>query len=302
MITLNTDRGLIRLENFNDVFEIPGFTVDVDPKESKLESIIGNYQEKDLVRCGLSSCHTKHGKGYLVKVEDGTVTNIGKDCGKTHFGVDFESMSRQMDRDIEYKERRENLKAFQSLIPDYQENVNDLRTQESGADWLYGNIKKLTTPGKDVPDSVVEITRKVRLTRNPELTRPRFATSEEVKQIEVAERRKIEGPYYIDEPVGRLQGIAALYPENDLRDLLVLGLEKLFKELEELDVDSLTSPQLRANINRATSADSQLRQAQNAIAEGRRLLQAENLLQLMQFTEDQDEERLFANFLKALNA
>jgi hypothetical protein len=84
--------------------------------------------------------------------------------------------------------------------------------------------------------------------------------------------------------------------------LLVLGLEKLFKELEELDVDSLTSPQLRANINRATSADSQLRQAQNAIAEGRRFLQAENLSQLIQFTEDQDEERRFANVLKALNA
>ena len=81
-----------------------------------------------------------------------------------------------------------------------------------------------------------------------------------------------------------------------------LNSKSCFKELEVLDVDFLTSPQLRANINRATSANSQLRQARNPIAEGRRFLQAENLSQLMQFNEVQDDERRFANFLKALNA
>ena len=302
MITLNKDRGLQRIENFNEVYEIPGFVVDVDPKTVKLEAIIGNYTESEFVVCGLSSCHRKHGKGYLVKVADGSITNIGKDCGKTHFGVDFESMRQNFDRDIQNKERRENLKAFQHLIPDYRETVMELRTQKAGADWIFGTIKELTTPGKSVPDSIVDVIRKVQLTRNPTLTKPRFATSEEVKQIEVAERRKIEGPYYIDEPVGRLQGSAALYPENNLRDLLVLGLEKLFNDIEALDVDSLTSPQLRANINRATGADSQMSLAQNAIAEGRRFLQPENLKLLLEFAEYQDEQRQYEQFLQSLQS
>ena len=43
--------------------------MDVDPKAVKLETIIGNYTQSDFVRCGLSTCHTKHGKGYLVKRE-----------------------------------------------------------------------------------------------------------------------------------------------------------------------------------------------------------------------------------------
>lgn len=274
--------------------------MDVDPKTVKLETIIGNYTESEFVVCGLSSCHTKHGKGYLVKAANGSITNIGKDCGKTHFGVDFESMRRNFDRDIQNMERRENLKAFQHLIPDYRDNLTELRTQKAGADWIFGKIKNLTTPGKSVPDPIVEVVRKVRLTRNPTLTKPRFATSEEVKQIEVAERRKIEGPYYIDEPVGRLQGSAVLYPENNLRDLLVLGLEKLFNDMEALDVDSLTSPQIRADTHRAAGADSQMSLAQNAIAEGRRFLQPENLKLLLEFAEDQDDERQFEEFLQSL--
>ena len=274
--------------------------MDVDPKTVKLETIIGNYTESEFVVCGLSSCHTKHGKGYLVTAANGSITNIGKDCGKTHFGVDFESMRRNFDRDIQNMERRENLKAFQHHIPDYRDNLTELRTQKAGADWIFGKIKNLTTPGKSVPDPIVEVIRKVRLTRNPTLTKPRFATSEEVKQIEVAERRKIEGPYYIDEPVGRLQGSAALYPENNLRDLLVLGLEKLFNDIEALDVDSLTSPQLRANIHRATGVDSQIGLAQYAIVLGRRFLQSENLKLLMEFAEDQDDQRQFEKFLQSI--
>lgn len=301
MITLNTDRGLQRIENFNDVYEMPGFCVDVDPNAVKLDTIIGNYTESDFVRCGLSNCHTKHGKGYLVKVEDGTVTNIGKDCGKTHFGVDFESMRQNFDRDIVNKERRENLKAFQNQIPGFREIIAEVRGEKAGADWVYKTIQELTNPGKGVPDSIVEVMRKVRHTRNPTLTKPRFATKAEVRQVEVAERRKIEGPYYIDEPVGSIEGIGALYPENDIRELLILGLEKLLKDIEALDVDSLPSPKLRANINLVTSADAQLSRARASVNAGRIFLRADNLKVLMEFAEEENEQGEFQKFLNSLD-
>lgn len=301
MITLNTDRGLQRIENFNDVYEMPGFCVDFDPNAVKLDTIIGNYTESDFVRCGLSNCHTKHGKGYLVKVEDGTVTNIGKDCGKTHFGVDFESMRQSFDRDIMNKERRENLKAFQNQIPGFREIIAEVRGEKAGADWVYKTIQELTNPGKGVPDSIVEVMRKVRHTRNPTLTKPRFATKAEVRQVEVAERRKIEGPYYIDEPVGSIEGIGALYPENDIRELLILGLEKLLKDIEALDVDSLPSPKLRANINLVTSADAQLSRARASVNAGRIFLRADNLKVLMEFAEEENEQGEFQKFLNSLD-
>ncbi len=302
MITLNTDRGLQRIENFNEVHEIPGFVIDIDPKSVKLEKIIGNYTESVFVRCGLSSCHRKHGKGYLVSLADGRITNIGKDCGKTHFDVDFESMRRNFDRDIQNKERRENLKAFQHQIPAFRNIVSELLTEEAGANWINRKIQDLTNPGKGIPDSIVEVVRKVRLTREPTLSKPRFATKEEKEQVEVAEGRKIEGPYYIDEPVGTLDGIAVLYPENDLRELLVLGLQKLLCEIEELDVDSLSSPQLRANITQATGADAQLSRSRSAVNAGRLFLRSDNLRLLLEFAEDQNDQWQFEKFLKSLDA
>ena len=300
MITLNRDRGLQRIENFNDVYEIPGFRVDVDPKAVILETIIGNYTESDFVRCGLSSCHKKHGKGYLVKIEDGTVTNIGKDCGKTHFGVDFESMRQNFDRDIQNKERRENLKAFQNHIPEFRKIIAEVRTEDAGADWVFHNINALTTPGKGVPDSIVDTVRRVTRTRNAVLTNPRFATKAEREQAEVSEGRKIDGPYYINEPVGQLEGIGVLYAENDIRELLILGLEKLLKDIEALDVDSLPSPKLRTNINLATGADAQLSRARASVNAGRIFLRADNLKVLLEFAEDQNEQHEFQGFLKSL--
>lgn len=301
MITLNSERGLERIENFDDLYELPGFRVDVDPKAVKLETILGNYTEREFVRCGLSTCHTKHGKGYLVQAADGTLTNIGKDCGKTHFGVEFQAMRQNFDRDIQNKERRENLSSFQNQIPALQEIIAEVRGEEAGADWVYKTIQELTNPGKRVPDSIVEVVRKVRNTRNSTLTKSRFATKEEVQQAEVAERRKIEGAYYIDEPVGSLEGIGALFPENDIRELLVIGLEKLLKEIEELDVDSLPSPKLRGFINLATSTDAQLSRARASVNAGRVLLRTENLKVLAEFAEGQNEQREFEKFLKSLN-
>ena len=300
MITLNTDRGLVRIESFGDISELPGYVIDVDPKTTKLETIIGNYTESDFVRCGLSSCHTKHGKGYVVTTSDGRTTNIGKDCGKTHFGVDFESMQKRFDRDLQNAERRENLKAFQSQIPAYRERVADLRGQDGGADWIFRSIQELTTPGKSVPDSIVEVVRKVRQTREPTLTKPRFASKEEIEAIEVAEKRKIEGPFYVDDPVGRLEGIAVLFPENDLRELLVIGLQELFDMVGDLDVDSLASPQLRAYVTQATGADAQLSRSESVIAAGRLFLNSKNLSLLAEFAEDVEEQRQFRGFLKSL--
>ncbi len=47
MITLNTERGLERIESWSDVESLPGFKRDIDPKTVKLSSIIGKYRLAD---------------------------------------------------------------------------------------------------------------------------------------------------------------------------------------------------------------------------------------------------------------
>lgn len=57
MITLNHDKGLVRVESWDDIESRPGFTKEIDPKAIKLHAIIGSYVFADYVPCGLSTCH-----------------------------------------------------------------------------------------------------------------------------------------------------------------------------------------------------------------------------------------------------
>ena len=63
------------------------------PANAVLSEIIGDYGPlPEYVRCGLLSCRTKNGKGFIVAFSvDGVsqVGAIGKDCGSIHFGVDW---------------------------------------------------------------------------------------------------------------------------------------------------------------------------------------------------------------------
>jgi hypothetical protein len=100
MITLNSERELISVEAWADIEARPGFVKDLNPAEHTLHAIIGRYLFKNRIQCGLSDCRTPHGKGYIVVTKDGGETNIGKDCGRTYFGVDFEQLARKFDRDL----------------------------------------------------------------------------------------------------------------------------------------------------------------------------------------------------------
>lgn len=122
MITLNSEQGLTSIENWEDIELRPGFVKDLNPSDHQLDSIIGRYMFKDKIRCGLSNCHTLHEKGYIVTTKGGMSTNMGKDCGKKYFGVDFETMSKKFDRDITAAENRSRLCSF-GLLDRFLETV-----------------------------------------------------------------------------------------------------------------------------------------------------------------------------------
>lgn len=140
MITLNSEQGLISVENWEDIESRPGFITNLNPSDHQLESIIGRYLFKEKIRCGLSNCHTPHAKGYIVTTKDGQSTNIGKDCGKKYFGVDFEYLSKKFDRDITEKENRNYLFSFSFQIEEVERTISDLRKKERGADWVYKKL------------------------------------------------------------------------------------------------------------------------------------------------------------------
>ena len=301
MITINDDHGLIRIETWEEALELPGFQKDIDPKSVKLVSIHGYYVFHEKVRCGPSTCHTGHNYGYVVKVAGGRLTNIGKDCGTTHFGVDFKNMRRNFDREIAEKENREVLESFRARIPDYLEYIELMRNDDRGADWIYKSIHCLTTPKHGVPPGVIDKLRGMKQSRQPEILAPRYATKEEIKQIEASEKRKIEGQHYINESHGRLNGFSVLYPENDLRELLVVDLEQGLRKILDLDVDSLSSSELKSHVNWSTTVDAKLKRADDAIRAGSRFLQRDNLIKLdLGAPLSSDDFQEFETFLDSL--
>lgn len=185
MITLNSDKGLVQVEDWADIMTRPGFIKDLDPTAHKLKAIIGRYAFSEKIRCGLSDCHTPHAKGYIVVTEDGHETNIGKDCGKTYFGVDFEEMSRRFDQDLDDLQNREMLATFSFRLDDLESRIKSLREGEHGADWAYKNTRPLLSVGRGCPETAVRRVVEMVRARNPEVSVERRATEEEVEQLEV---------------------------------------------------------------------------------------------------------------------
>jgi hypothetical protein len=55
MITISTDKGLVKVDAWEDILSRAGFTTELDPAKHELNTIIGRYIFGDKVRCGLSN-------------------------------------------------------------------------------------------------------------------------------------------------------------------------------------------------------------------------------------------------------
>ncbi|WP_445147003.1 hypothetical protein [Dyella sp. Tek66A03] len=299
MITLNTDKGFVRVENWEEITSRPGFTPNIDPNAVKLQSIIGSYSFADFVPCGLSTCHQPHGRGYLVVTMDGRETNIGHDCGKKYFSVDFEDMARRFDRDVRAQERREILTSTQLRLPAIEARLAQIKDGPNGGTWIYKQVQVLTERGRGLPDSVVRVTTQIARSRNPALTKQRVATQEERDRM-VAAGQRLSGEAYVENVIGQLDGAAALYAENNLRELLVTKLRGHLDELAVVEVETLDDRELRRLSKWAEDIDPTLAQAEDVAAYGRKLLTRANIGQLLTYATSKQEREQVAHFLDGL--
>lgn len=300
MITLNSEQGLISVNGWEDIEARPGFVPDLNPAENKLDSIIGRYLFKDKIKCGLSNCHTPHAKGYIVVTKSGLSTNIGKDCGKTYFGVDFETLSRKFDRDMVAHENRNMLCSFGFQVEEIENAILEIRKRSKGADWVHKKCSALLSVGQGCPAVVVRKLEAMTRTGSSTLSLPREATEEELDALEAAQGRKIPRPHIIEEPIAEIAGIQALYPENDLRELLILDLTKMLEDFKELDIDSLDYGALRKWAKWVGTVETKLEKVRAALAYGESLLSPKNLEPFLQVIPRGEESSSFRDYLRGL--
>jgi hypothetical protein len=305
MITLNGERELTRIHDFADILSRPGFDGQLDPNAHELEAIIGSYALRDKIPCGLSNCRTPHVRGYLVATKDGRTTNIGKDCGRIYFGVDFETMLSQFTRDIADKENRERLWSFSFRLDQMHASVASLRKGEAGApgaDWVHKKSRALIVLNSGCPAPVVRRVVQLLRTGGDEVVGTREATREEIEREEARTGRKVQRPHYVEVVVGRVGHLDALRSENDLREILVVDLETNLKAFAELDIDNLPPSQLSYWAKWSGGVELALERAGESVRMGRALLTAENLAPLATLVSDPAEVAQFKAYVASLAA
>lgn len=300
MITLSKDNGFVKVNSWEEIIALPGYTNSLDPSKHKLKAIIGRYIFKDYIKCGLSDCHTPHGKGYIANTMDGITTNIGKDCGKKYFGVDFETLSNKFDRDLTEMENRERLWSFSFKIDEIEDKISSIRKSKNGADWVNKKSQQLLTIGGECPNEVVHRLKSMVKARTSTLTKEREASESEIETAEISLGRKIQRPYFVEDFVTEIKGIEALYPENNLKNLLIDDLESNLKLFKSKNIDVLSFEELKSWSKWINSVDQVLESAERIVVMGSNLLTKENLEPFNQLLNSKKDKSSFNSYLRGL--
>lgn len=301
MITLSTEKGLVRIESWEDVESRPGFTRNLDPSTAVLAEIIGQYHFKDMFPCGLAGCRQPHAKGYLVTTKDGRETNIGNVCGVRYFSVEFKQLRRVFRVGREDQERRERLHSLQSRAAALHAELHALRTGSPTMQSLQVHIGMLLGRSGSLPRRIREAIGRTVRAGNGVLTNQRMLTKLERDRLRAAQEGAGDEsrgsiPIAVDEPVGHLQGFAALAPGNDMRSLL-LPIETALEQLVAADVDNLDSRALKTLSKLTSSIDPALTRLREARSHALKLIAPENLRQLEVFTDSPSERRVLLEFI-----
>jgi len=290
---------LIRLKSWEDLYESPGFTRDVDPKAVTLKEIIGVYGFESRQPCGLRTCRQPHGNGYLVATTEGILTNLGSVCGKNNFSVAFTSLKKSFDKELAAKERRERLKSLKSRLPGLLSRIERIKTEVAPH---YSSIRLIAgdVSSDEVPSSVVDAVRTMRRTNDGVIRSTRRATKQEQQIAEETGATRPGVPYYVSEIVGRLANISAIADSKTLREVL-RELEPALDQLHSAEVDALSEKDAK-RIGRLTAGvDSRLDHLTRIADSVRAFATRGNLSQLAILAAPGSEKQSFSKFLTSLS-
>ncbi len=105
---------------------------------------------------------------------------------------------------------------------------------------------------------------------------------------------------YLEERAGFIQGVPALYEENNLRSIVIEKIEAGLERLAAVDIDQLGDRQLAEMNKWATELEPAIKKAEEAVWLGRQLLTKENLGQLSQFITDKEAKSNYSSFISKL--
>jgi hypothetical protein len=247
-----------------DLRRLPGYVDNVDPVAQKLESVLEKYSTSEEMYCGLV-CGQRHFNGFLVKLEDGRLTNLGKDCGRKHFGENFTILKNQFIKQREIEAQVLRIETLRCRVGTILSEVNHLANDPRGAKWIQKAKEELRTSlPLEVWAKLCDMARQGRV----EVFAQRERTAEQLDAIralraDIAEK-DVEKLRFYEERIGELTGTKVI--QLDLRALIADQLKLPLQRLAAVgDIDVLENSIRRDFVELADSVDIRLMAAREAI-------------------------------------
>lgn len=275
------------LSSYSDLEQQPGFRINVKLDEALTRSavIIAPYTiGPDLIPCGLT-CHQGHNRGYLVRLADGSHTNVGRNCGSNHFGAsNFDDQEKIAKATEKTEKHKQSVNKLIDEISSYRKRAHDLWHQSGPLGEALDAFKSLYPDGlyQDLRNRAQRKNALVLVTRKLDETEK--AALEQEPQSNNRGGRNGKKSDFVQKRVGDLRGlpIFLVRPRSCLKSV-----QKLIADVENQDNESVTPVMLAKYAKYSSLIEEQLKHAEGLLKAGTQFFEAENFKLLTYVAEGQ---------------
>lgn len=300
MIYIRTERGIEKLSDWSEIESLAGFQKNISIENHKLVEIISVYEFPETTPCGLNHCHTQHNKGYVVQTNKNVVTNIGHKCGQTHFGVVFDEFVKTFNAAVSEKINREQVQEFLDKLPELEQKIESLKTKGLGAKKYYKILLQFKTNNDCVPDVIRRKLLNMLKSNNSELVVEQEATEDEIAIEEASTGKKVQKPFIVERPLGRISGLQALADSNRPKKVFITDIETPLERIKSIDIESTSIDSLIKATKVIENIEKAVMTAKNAVKLYSRFCTRDNLRILIEILEDDRQVTQFKRFISGL--
>jgi hypothetical protein len=202
------------IRSLADIQVLPGYVATIDASTAKPQDILDEYHFRELVKCGIEDCRQPHFHGLVILTIAGDLTNIGHDCGRKHFGDEFEVLRNR--RTAEFRQERELAYLIHRHAVATRIKARLERPGERGAtiSWMCDSLREFE---RILPQEVMRrILNQARL-NDPRITLIVERSEDEIQnQLAINPSAKRGQLRYASVLLGSLKGMRCLFPDPRL--------------------------------------------------------------------------------------
>ncbi|OHX21236.1 hypothetical protein [Chromobacterium sphagni] len=239
------------IESIEELERLPGYTKDIDPKAVKLDKIVYFYRFPDTIRCGKENCHRPHLLGFVVRLEDGRLTNVGNVCGKDLGAEKFLAQSKMALRYIERRQVITSLQARRDATPSLEIRLAEAKSQ---AKEITDFVRRLE---QTIGVQLVNLLKAKARRSEYDVYDYRELTKKQIKIRDVMRRTSSNVPKEIDTQerykAGTLEYIN--FFAEDVRSMIFEKVEPAISSLQNSLLDEMRTPDLNRLSRSLTEAE-----------------------------------------------